>query len=95
MEAFHCKSKFLLFVQIFLIIVGHYSINHDTILGCSSDGLSWVYQTEVGTIFGSLYKVMVLMQILTAEIVLYGIPKKYGWFEKMKDGFKRMGQEKV
>jgi hypothetical protein len=93
MEAFYKKSHCLLFVQIILCASGHFAVNHQSFLGCSDDGMEWVFQTVYGDIFGKLYMVMVLMEILTAEIVMYGIPKKYGWFDQMRDKFRNMNKE--
>lgn len=65
----------------FLILI--YINGHD-FLGCTKDGLEWIYLRIEGSMFLLLHMSCICVQALMIEKVFYGVPNQMGYFLKPK-----------
>lgn len=88
------KPMFLMQMKVFLvfqaltfgvILAIHFLIriyiDKQTFLGCSANGLEWIYLRVEGSMFLLLHMSLLCVQAVMIEKVFYGVPKAYGYYD--------------
>ena len=66
---------------------GVFGFQSSTYLGCTSDGLQWVYIKNLGNLFEFSHTLYIILQCVLCLNIVYRIPKKYRMFTSDKDSF--------